>query len=351
MTSIIPLELLDGSVLPREILERMSKIPRVQLAITPTPLQECPRLAKDLGIGRLYVKRDDLTGLAFGGNKVRNLEFRLAEAVAQGADTVVVALESQSNSARQVTAGANILGLKTILVLRKDRDWDWQGNLLVDRILGAEVRFESWDDQEDMKRVLRAVAQEQEQLGAKPYSMNLAESFARGSALAYLLCTLEIVSQSAAIGVSPTHLYMASGNKGYAGLVLGKKLLGAAFHPIAISQRYGDDLIPGAIQGARDAAAALGWDVGIEADEIHISTDYVGPSYGIPTEEGMAAIKWAAHHEGLLLDPIYTGKAMAGLVDHAHRGRLNPESVVVFIHTGGLPALFAYKNEIIDSLG
>lgn len=342
----------EGPSLPvpiSTIRRRISRIPRVPLALTPTPLQEYPRLATDLGIGRLFVKRDDLTGLAFGGNKVRNLEFRMAEAIEQAANVVIAGLESQSNSARQVAAAANILNLKPILVLRKDRDWNWQGNLLIDRILGADVRFMAWGDRAGMDRALSEVAEEQRQLGNSPYVMNHAESFARGSALAYLLCLLEIVEQAEECGVEPTHIYMASGNKGHAGLVLGQKLLGKDFRSIAISQRHGDDRISGAMKGVRDAATVLGWDVAVAEQDIESYDDYVGLGYGMPSEGSLAAINWAARREGLLLDPIYTGKAMAGLIDHAQRRIVGDRSVVVFIHTGGLPALFAFKDEIINA--
>jgi D-cysteine desulfhydrase/L-cysteate sulfo-lyase len=180
--------------------------------------------------------------------------------------------------------------------------------------------------------------------------MNHAGAFALGSALAYLLCTAEIVEQTAALGVQATHLYMTSGNKGHAGLVIGRKLLGQTFRTIAISQRRGDDRVPGAISGARDAARTLGWDVPISEDDVESYDDYVGAGYGVPSPESLAAIKNAARTEGLLLDPVYTGKAMAGLIDHARRGLLDRDSVVVFIHTGGLPALFAFKDEILASL-
>src|SRR4051812_46583289 len=182
---------LTAPLTPTDIRTTIASVPRVLLAALPTPLQELPRLAQELGIGALYVKRDDLTGLAFGGNKVRNLEFRLAEAVAQGADVMIAGLEAQSNSARQTTAACNILGLRTILVLHTDRDWGWQGNLLVDRLLGAEVRFVESDDPAELDRVLREVADEQRRQGRRPYVMNHAGAFALGSAAAYVLCTLE----------------------------------------------------------------------------------------------------------------------------------------------------------------
>ncbi|MCC6179796.1 MAG: pyridoxal-phosphate dependent enzyme [Chloroflexi bacterium] len=334
-----------------EIRARVARVPRVSLAIAPTPLQELPRLAKTLGIGRLFVKRDDLTGLAFGGNKTRNLEFRLAEAVTLGADVVIAGLEAQSNSARQTTASANILGMRTILVLRTERDWDWQGNLLVDKILGADVRLVHAEGGAALDQILRDTAEEQKRLGHTPYVMNHMPGFAVGSALAYLLCTLEIVEQTAALEVTPTHLYMTSGNKGHAGLILGKKLLGASFRTVAISQRRGEDRVPGALSGARDAARQLGWDVELREGDVESYDDYVGEGYGIPTPEAIDAIRLAARTEGLILDPVYTGKAMAGLIDHARSGRLGADDTVVFIHTGGTPALFAFKDEIMAGLG
>ena len=333
-----------------EIRDRIARLPRIPFALTPTPLEEAPRLARELGIRRLFIKRDDLTGLAFGGNKTRNLEFRMAEAVAQRADIFIAGLEAQSNSARQTTAAANRLGMKTILVLHTDRDWYWQGNLLVDRLLGAEVRFVHSEDPGEMDRLLRATAEEVRLSGQQPYVMNHAGAFAMGSAVAYLLCTLEIVEQLSALDLEPTDVYMASGNKGHAGLILGRKLLGKLFRTVAISQRFGSDRVTGALKGAQDALGALGWDLSLEPSDVESYDDYVGEAYGTPTPAGLAAMRLAARTEGLMLDPVYTGKAMAGLVDHARRGLLGPDSTVVFIHTGGLPALFAFKDEIINWL-
>src|SRR5262249_55323458 len=183
------------------------------------------------------------------------------------------------------------------------------------------------------------VAEEQRRKGLKPYVMNHAGAFAVGSALAYVLSTLEIVEQLAALSKTPTHLYMASGNKGHAGLVLGTKLLGLECRTIAISQRRGDDRVSGALKGARDASACLGVELPLSEADVESYDDYVGPGYGQPSDDAIRAIKLAARLEGLILDPVYTGKAMAGLIDHAGRGLLDEDDTVVFIHTGGLPAL------------
>jgi L-cysteate sulfo-lyase len=351
------LERIARPLTPDEIRARYltCAVPRVALALLPTPLQEAPHLARELGIGRLLIKRDDLTGLAFGGNKARNLEFRMAEAVAQGAEVFIAGLEAQSNSARMSTAAANLLGMRTILVLRDEPNREWQGNLLVDRLLGAEVRFVSIDERatasEEMDRALRETAEEVRRGGKKPYVMNHAGAFSVGSALAYLLCSLEIVEQAAAMDADITHVYMCSGNKGHAGLILGRKLLGRSYRTIAISQHYADDRVSGALAGARDALALLGWQMDLTESDVESYDDYVDTAYGQPSPRGLAAMQLAARTEGLMLDPIYTGKAMAGLIDHARRGLIGPDSTVVFVHTGGLPAMFAFSDAIVKSLG
>jgi D-cysteine desulfhydrase/L-cysteate sulfo-lyase len=330
-----------------EIRCRAATLPRVRLALLPTPLHEARRLAEAIGVGRLFIKRDDLTGLAFGGNKTRNLEFRMADAVEHGADVFIAGLEVHSNSARQVTAAANVLGMKPILVLRIDGPVAWQGNVLVDRVLGADIRFVETTDKAVMDRALVEVADEQRALGNKPYVMNHNPSFALGSALAYVLCACEIAEQTDALGVTPTHYYMASGNKGHAGLLLAKELLGASYQPVAISQHYGDDRVSGALDGARAAAAALGFETQLSESDVESYDDFVETRYGAPSPRGMEAIALAARTEGLLLDPIYTGKAMAGLIEHARQGKVGKESTVVFIHTGGQPALFSFAETLL----
>src|SRR5258708_4598939 len=246
------LERVIAPLTPDQIRQRylLAEVPRVPLATLPTPLHDAPRLARELGIGRLLIKRDDLTGLAFGGNKARNLEFRMAEAVQQGADVFIAGLEAQSNSARMSTAAANLLGMQT------------------------------------------------------------------------------------------SHLYMASGNKGHAGLIVGRKLLGRAYRTIAISQHYADDRVSGALEGARQALALLGWQMDLDESDVESYDEYVETAYGEPSPRGLAAMQLAARTEGLILDPIYTAKAMAGLVDHARRGLLGSQDTVVFIHTGGRPPPF-----------
>ena len=335
---------------PAQIREMVARVPRVRLTDLPTPLHECPRLAAALGGPRLFMKRDDLTGLGWGGNKARNLEFRLAEARDLGADVVIAGLEAQSNSARVTTAAANVLGMRTILILRAERDWDWQGNLLVDRILGAEIRFLKADDPAEMDRALRAAAEAERRAGRRPYVMNHAAGFAVGSALAYVLTTLEVLEQTAALGAAPTHLYMSSGSKGQAGLELAKRLLGADFQVVGISARAKATRGEETARIAAETARRLGVAGEVRPAEVVNFDDYAAPGHGQVSAEGLEAIRMVARLEGILLDPVYTGKAMAGLIDHVRKGRLTRDDTVVFIHTGGLPALFAYRDEILAHL-
>lgn len=328
----------------------VDRIPRVRLASLPTPLQECPRLAEALGGPRIYMKRDDLTGLAFGGNKTRNLEFRMAEARDLGTDVFIAGLEAQSNSARQTTAAANLLGMRTVLVLRTTRDWGWQGNLLVDRLLGADIRFLKGGDPTEMDLTLREIAEEFRRRGHRPYVMNHAGGFALGSALAYILGALEVLEQTAALGAKPSHLYMSSGSKGQAGLELARRLVGGDFQVVGISARAGAQRLEETARIANEAADRLGVAIEVRPEEILNLDEYAAPGYGVPSEAGLEAIRLVAQTEGILLDPVYTGKAMAGLIYHVRQGRLTPRDTVVFVHTGGLPALFAYKDEILAYL-
>jgi D-cysteine desulfhydrase/L-cysteate sulfo-lyase len=332
---------------PEELRARIATVPRVRLAFLPTPLQPCPRLSADLGVD-LWVKRDDLTGLAFGGNKTRNLEFRMAEAVNAGADVLVFGVEITSNSARQTAAAANALGLPLVLVLRGEPEGEIQGNLLVNLLLGAEVRLTDAPSFNDLGPVLERVAAELAAQGRRPFILNHATMFARASALAYVESFLEILEQSA--GRPPDWLFISSGGKGQAGLALAKKLLGAPTRVVGVAATKNEDPWEYAARTATEAAALLGLDVRLEPDEIENSFDYIGAGYGIPTDAGLDAMVRFARRESILLDPVYTGKAAAGCLDRIRRGDVPRGSRVVFVHTGGQPAIFSQSRTLVDYL-
>lgn len=334
---------------PADIRTQIGAIPRVRLAYLPTPIQRCPNLSRDLGVD-LWVKRDDLTGPAFGGNKVRNLEWRMAEAVASGADVLVFGVEATSNSARQTTAAANMLGLPLVLVLRGSRDADIQGNLLCDLVLGAEVRLLDLPTYHDLDRAVRDVADELRARGRRPFSLNHGSMFARAAALATVENFLEILELLEPYGRKPDHIYISSGGKGLAGLMLAKKALDLPVQVVGVASTSNEDPRESTARIATDTAALLGLPIAVSPNEVEATWDYIGPGYGIPTPEGLDAILAFARREGILLDPVYTGKAAAGMLDHIRRGQVPQGSTVVFIHTGGQPALFAHSRALLENI-
>jgi D-cysteine desulfhydrase/L-cysteate sulfo-lyase len=327
--------------------ELIGAVPRVRLAHTPTPLEELPRLAHHIGGPRLFVKRDDMTGPAFGGNKVRNLEFRMAEVLSAGADTVIMYVDILSNSARQTTAVANRLGLDTVLVLKGRPPAQITGNLLVDYLLGAEILFA--DDDDGQRRAVEEAVARLRAAGKRPFVLNDSPMFAIAAALAYAEATLELLDQLAAREVGPDrlHLYLSSTGKGQPGPELAVRALGLATKVTGAAVQYTEGRAKSAVaQGINDAASFLGLDLRVRAEEIDNRDDYIGPGYSLPSEAGLEAMLLAARTDGLLLDPVYTGKAFAAIIDDIRRGRLGPDDVAVYIHTGGLPLMFNLAEHV-----
>ena len=324
----------------------------------PTPLEEAKRLREALeGPGRsprILIKRDDLTGLALGGNKARKLEFLVADALGAGATVLVTSGAAQSNHARMTAAAARAAGLGASLVLTSKTDCPpAQGNLLLDYLLGAEVHFipagadpaiATGDSEAAM------VAKVMADLGARgerPYLIPIGGSSAIG-ALGYVAATLEIVEQLVAMGESPSRLYYAAGSRGtQAGLVLGVKMYSASYQLCGIAVSGGEpEKRERALRIANEAAALIGAATRVTAQDIVTDQGYIGPGYGIPTPECREAITLMARSEGIFLDPVYTGKVMAGMIDHIREGAIDPAETVLFLHTGGAPALFAYADEL-----
>jgi L-cysteate sulfo-lyase len=324
------------------IRDRIARVPRVKLALTPTPLQEAPNLTRALGGPRILIKRDDLTGVAFGGNKLRNLEFRLARTMTEHPDTVVVGLDLQSNSARQTIGACNKLGLKTILVLEGRKPDVVQGNLLVDYLLGAEVVFAP--TREAQRAALDEHARRVREAGGRPHILNDNPMFDVASALAYLETTLELLEQMAAMGAQPNALYMSSSGKGQAGLVLGKRLTNAGHRVEGVTATDEFHVPSRTAEIANETLQVLGLEVRVTEQEIQNDMRFVGPGYGIPTDACVDAVRLFARTEGVILDPIYTGKAAAGMLAHIREGRYGKGDTLVFVHTGGTPAIFTWNT-------
>ncbi len=327
--------------------------PRFPLAALPTPLQDATRLRDALGgptrCPRILIKRDDLTGLAFGGNKARKLEFLVAEALRERATTVITTGAAQSNHARMTAAAARAAGLECVLVLTSATTTpEMTGNLLLDHLFGAEVHIVPASD--DPKLPFGADAAKVESLvselsgrGKRPYVIPVGGSSAFG-ALGYVAGTLELLGQLFDAGINADYLYFASGSRGtQAGLALGARALNATYELRGIAVSGGEpEKILRASRVANEAAAVLGIDVHVDPADVTTDQSYIGTAYGVPTPGCLEAIRLLAGTEGILLDPVYSGKAMAGLIDHVRAGRLDGAQTVVFLHTGGAPALFAH---------
>jgi D-cysteine desulfhydrase family pyridoxal phosphate-dependent enzyme len=335
-----------------ELRSRIARLPRVDLAHLPTPLEEVPRFSERLGGPRVFIKRDDCTGLLFGGNKTRHNEFLMADALRQGCDLVVWGAGTQSNNCRQTAAACAKLGLDCHLFLtRAAHNDDIQGNLLLDHLMGAKVTIVDAAMGPELDELLLAKAEELKRAGRKPYVWDRH----RGrplAAISYLLCLAEVLDDLRAVGLEPSAVYAAAAGATGAGLALARKLLGLK-GPVRLFQpiRWPWDVPADLAEVANRAAALLDLPHRLEPADICVTDAHVGPRYGAVTAEGREAMDLLARSEGILLDPVYTAKAMAGLIDDIRRRRLQPGEVVVFIHTGGQSAVFAYRDELMAGRG
>ena len=332
----------------------LARFPRLRFAHLPTPLEPMPALGKALGGPRLFVKRDDCTGLASGGNKTRKLEFLMGEALQQKADVIITQGATQSNHARQTAAIAARLGLSCEILLedrtgRDDLAYRESGNVLLDRLLGAAVRVVPGGT--DMTAAMDAMAREHRGAGRRPYVIPGGGSNPVG-ALGYVDCAFEIVAQANAMGLRVDHVVHATGSTGtQAGLVAGLSGCRSGIPVLGISVRAPRDQQEAKVFALAEATAAFAGMAGaVRREDIVANGDYVGAGYGIPTDGMMEAVVLTARTEGLLLDPVYTGKAMAGLIDLVRKGRFRRDENVLFLHTGGSVGLFGYFTEFQASL-
>jgi 1-aminocyclopropane-1-carboxylate deaminase/D-cysteine desulfhydrase-like pyridoxal-dependent ACC family enzyme len=330
-----------------ELRARVARVPRVSLAKLPTPLDDAPRFSAALGGPRILIKREDLTGLAFGGNKTRMLEFRMANALAEGADCIINGAAVQSNDCRQTAAAGAKLGLKVYLVLKERRDQPDatpQGNFLLDNLLGAEVITLGPDESVSQREAMVDLGDQLRAEGHRPY---LALQDLHLWAVGYVDCLLELSEQLAKMDVRPTHIYLTSGLMSQAGLLLGIRATGLPARLVGVCpSHHQPDSLARIAALATEAGRFLGLDVTFSEADVENTDAYVGEAYGRPTAAGIEAIKLLARTEAILLDPVYSSKGMSGLIDHIRSGRLSRDDTVVFVHTGGNPALFAYNEAL-----
>jgi L-cysteate sulfo-lyase len=326
----------------------LAAFPRTKLCQTPTPLELLPRLSEALGGPQIWIKRDDLTGMGLGGNKVRKLEFLVGDALAKGADHLVTQGAVQSNHVRQTAAVAAKLGLGCTAVLEhrietNDNAYLNSGNVLLDRLLGCRLEYRPGGA--DMQAAIEEVGARLRSEGARPYLIPGGGSNAIG-ALGYAAVALELVTQANEQGLRIDRLVHATGSAGtQAGLVAGLHALSSPIQVLGIGVRQPKEKQQAnVLRLAQATAAHMGVDRPIPDSAVEANCDYVGAGYGLPTPGMAEAVQMVARLEGIFLDPVYSGKGMAGLIDLIRKGAFTAGETVVFLHTGGSSGLFGYAD-------
>ncbi|MGB1250093.1 MAG: D-cysteine desulfhydrase family protein [Candidatus Promineifilaceae bacterium] len=317
---------------------------RIPLAHLPTPLEPLERLSRFLGGPELWVKRDDQTGLAGGGNKTRKLEFLIRDAQAQGCDHLITVGGPQSNHCRQTAAAAAKVGMSCSLVMRGTGTTNQNGNQLLDQLLGAHLY---WAGERSLAKAAADVAKEQTVLGRKPYIVPLGGSNVVGST-GYVWAMRELRDQIEAQRLNFDFIIVASSSGGtQAGITLGAEMYGIRSRILGISIDVPGDQLKTQVSALATATAAhLGLGMQPVAQRVEVNDDYIEPGYGVLTDMEREAIHLVAEKEGLLVDPVYTGRAMGGLIDLIRWGAFTRRQRILFWHTGGMPALFAYQTQL-----
>jgi L-cysteate sulfo-lyase len=334
----------------RRRIVNLAQFPRVKLCQAPTPLEYLPNLSKSLGGPDIWMKRDDLTGMGGGGNKVRKLEYLAGDALAKGANHLVTQGAVQSNHVRQTAAVAAKLGLRCTAVLEhrietNDHEYLNSGNVLLDRLMGIDIEYRPGGT--DMQAAIEDVGAKLSQDGAKPYLIPGGGSNAVG-ALGYVHVAAELVAQLNEQGLNIDRLVHATGSAGtQAGLVAGLHALNSTIRTLGIGVRNPRDKQEANVRKLAEATLAhLGIKAPLPAHAVEANCDYVGAGYGIPTPGMVEAVQMVARTEGIFLDPVYSGKGMAGLIDLIRTGAFKKGQTVVFLHTGGSTGLFGYTDQL-----
>ena len=328
----------------------LSRFPRVSLAHLPTPFEHLPRLSDHLGGPQIWVKRDDCTGLGTGGNKTRKLEFLVADAIDKNADVIITQGAVQSNHARQTAAAACKVGMDCELIFERrvedaDEAYKTSGNVLLDRIFGANIR--EVDKGSDMNAAMESLAEELRADGRNPYIVPGGGSNRIG-ALGYVDCALEFMTQANRRGIVIDHVVHATGSAGtQAGLAVGLKMTNSGIPLLGIGVNAPKDVQEEKVWVlAEETAEYVGAPGCVKREDIIANCDYVGDGYGIPTKAMNDAVLLLARLEGLLFDPVYSGKGLAGLIDLVRKGFFGSDGNIVFVHTGGVAGLFGYSAQL-----
>jgi L-cysteate sulfo-lyase len=332
--------------------KKLSEFPSVPLCHQPTPLEFMPRMSESLGGPRLWIKRDDCTGLATGGNKTRKLEFLIADAIEKGADMLVTQGAVQSNHVRQTAAAACKFGLDCHALLERrvpgrEDDYETTGNVLFDQIFGTSLEFRPAGL--DMNAEALAVTEKLAAAGRKPYFIPGGGSNEIG-ALGYVSCAYELLDQIKANDLDVGWIVLATGSAGtHAGMLAGLHAAGSTIPVMGISVRQPEDKQIAAVHKLAVLTASQLTDTPIGVEKVIVDDGYVGAGYGQPAQGTLDAINLIARREGLLFDPVYSGKGLAGMIGLAGQNFFESDKDVIFLHTGGAAALFAYGNQLAEN--
>lgn len=348
-----------------EIKEKINRFEKKKLIHLPTPMKKLENLSQALGGPDIYMKRDDLTGLAFGGNKSRKLEFIIQDALRKKADVIITWASVQSNWCLQTVAAARKFGIEPILLLYKTYDLpeEYDGNYLLNYILDADIKIRESEKgkvlkMEDVQDDIDEVVNEVKERGHTPYIAPIGGSMVGGSmqiplgAISYLNAYAEVLEQAEKENFAFNTIVLPTGSGGtQAGLVVGAKALGENVKILGMSvsdekESFGKEVLT----IAQDTVKALGLDLGIIREDIDIFDEYTKEGYGVVTKEISQAIRYMAVEEGIFLDPVYTGKAMVGLMDLVNKGFFEKKDKIIFFHTGGTPAIFPNKDYLVNFL-
>jgi L-cysteate sulfo-lyase len=326
----------------------ISRFPRIHFAHLPTPLEPLENLSKLLGGPKIFIKRDDCTGLATGGNKTRKLEFLMGEAQQKNADTIITQGATQSNHVRQTAAISSKLGLRCEIMLEhrtgsEDPDYLENGNVLLDKLFGANIH--SVPAGTDMDAAMQKIADDLKTNGANPYIIPGGGSSPTG-ALGYVNCAMELVGQINDRSLKIDHLVTATGSAGtQSGLVVGLEGTRSGIPVLGICVNADKETQEEKVFAlAEKTTKFMGISGSVKRETVVANGDYVGPGYGLPTDGMIEATELLARQEGILLDPVYSGKGMAGLIDLIRKGEFRKDENIVFLHTGGSAGLFAYRK-------
>jgi len=338
---------------------KIEEIPRIRIGRLPTPLEKLQNLSKAIGVPEVYIKRDDMTGIGYGGNKIRKLEYLLADALSKGADSIITTGGVQSNFTRETTACATKLGLKTFLVLIGNDPEEYRGNLLLEKLMGAEIHFVSAknldEGAEKAGKLMRSLSEKLEAEGHRCYIMPVGGATPIGC-IGFANAFLEINSQINDLGITVDHLISATGSGGtQAGLLVGKRIVNSDVNIMGIRVGRMFEPFPKMIaEMAGKTGELLGIKKSFSEKDVITYSDFIGEGYDIPTREANDAIKLMARTEAIILDPVYTGKAMAGLIGLIDRGEISKDDNIIFWHTGGDPTIFVGEEllgkEFMESL-